>query len=134
MNNEINDYLLMPLSDKASDILGVERRKYLARHIDLSSLNIKETTSNLVYNNFTLDYFQIDYSSLIKKEIIFNEKIYLIYQGKIKIIKPIPIMEITKKYILNKNRNELYLECFDGDFYFLENLEIINPNNRDINI
>jgi hypothetical protein len=126
----INCNLLTPITDEFADYIGVERRKYLT----FDSLTYKITnykvkgTSYTLYNFYTLDFFRIDMDSL--KELVVNfksnkkdknkdndehedEQSIVLYEGKIKMIRPLPINDEGLNYIKKRTRDELYLECFD---------------------
>jgi hypothetical protein len=124
----INCNLLTPITDEFADFLGVERRKYLTighytyyneKDADGNIKTIMGTTNNL-YNFYTIDFFRVDKNSLKTLEVNMKtnnenpkEKTIVLYEGKIKMIRPFPKNLSKLDYIKDLNRDELYLECFD---------------------
>lgn len=120
----INCNLLTPLSDKVADILGVEKRKYLVHVHEVSMIDIHRELSphmgsntNLLLNYMTFSSFRIDYSSYTKKQIEFEYKGTIInitlYEGKIKMIAPIPLIKLYDPILIKGNIDNFYLELFD---------------------
>jgi hypothetical protein len=146
----INCNLLTPVTDEFADFLGVEKRKYLTighdtyyneKDADGNMKTIMGTTNNL-YNYYTLDFFRVDTNSFKTLEVNIKsnsenpkDKTIVLYEGKIKMIRPFPKNLQKLDYMKNLNRDELYLECFDlsdvqemfGDDTTVPPVDVSNP-------
>ena len=102
--------LLRPITDKFADLCGVERRKYLTRfdfknHCCDEDGRVLYKTSDKLYNLDTSHCFCVDPNLLTLKEVQYNDRgrqeYCALYEGKIKMIAPIPIssMMITEYMI-----------------------------------
>lgn len=107
----LNCRIMTPLSDSAAELLGVEKRKYLVFGNTLYKTMLDAGKgkysgySNYIYNTHTLKCVSCedrDYPTIEVNGI-------KLYEGKLKIIKPLPI-----KYKPPESC-DLYSELFEGE-------------------
>lgn len=108
----VNCNLLVPVTDKFAEYLGVEKRKYLAygNETNMFQLNF-EKTSNALVNYKTLDFFKL-VEPMITVSVEKDGFKITLYEGKIQILYPLPV-----RYRYNVDK---YLELFDGELLWAE--------------
>lgn len=106
----LNCRMLNPLSDKAAEILGVEKRKYLVFGNTLYDIMIENGLSKYfgydctVHNSMTMRSIEGDMQSF--KKITVNG--IDLYEGKLKIAGPLPVNKPP-------DHIDLYPELYEGD-------------------
>ena len=106
----INCRIITPLTDDAADLLGVPRRKYLTYGKNLYDLMLKNGKNkfggynNVIHNYKTLKCVSYDDRNFKPFEVNGIE----IYEGKLKIISPLPLNKPPEDI-------DMYLELFEGE-------------------
>lgn len=131
----VNCNLLTPITDECAELLGIEKRKYLAYGRDLNYISkdekVEQGTTNALINFVTMYCFSFDLNTLKEKTVQKNfstnknqgPSSITIYEGKIKMIHPLSYISTLPNLknnldLIKKTSNQ------DGDLDFIKNIKI----------